>query len=398
MKRPKTIAVIMENLEYGGATTHLQTLINNKLFAKTNFILITNKSNKAIGNSFKNKNKNIKIVFYNSLNIFDVSSKILKILFLAFKPFLFLLSIIQMYKIFKDIKFDLLIANCGGYGDFRSEMACLIANKVLKNQKIYLLIHHCYIKPFFWSFIINIVNYFISYSISGIIFVSKATKLTIRKNTVLLNNKMLNNTVIHNGVEIKKFSKQKIPSLKTNSKMIKIGMLSRIEKYKGQLDLIEGFNKLPKNYKSRCIVFLVGSGKLRDMNLIKQKIKSLKLTNKIKILNYVNEDSYKIINNFDILVSATRDFEAFGYSIAEALFVKTPVICTNVGGVKEFVNNKNALIIQPNNIQSIKKSLIYFFTNKKKLHKKISNGHKIIKEKFSSDIMCKKFLNYFLYA
>ena len=38
-------------------------------------------------------------------------------------------------------------------------------------------------------------------------------------------------------------------------------MLSRIEEYKGQLDLIEGFNKLPKNYKSKCIVFLVGSGK-----------------------------------------------------------------------------------------------------------------------------------------
>ena len=66
------------------------------------------------------------------------------------------------------------------------------------------------------------------------------------------------------------------------------------------------------------------------------KIKSLKLMNKIKLLNYVNEDSYKIINNFDLLISATRDFEAFGYSIAEALFVKTPVICTNVGGVKEY--------------------------------------------------------------
>ena len=66
---------------------------------------------------------------------------------------------------------------------------------------------------------------------------------------------MLNNTVIHNGVEIKKYSKQIISSLKTNSKIIKIGMLSRIEEYKGQLDLIEAFNKLPKNYKSKCIVF-----------------------------------------------------------------------------------------------------------------------------------------------
>ena len=398
MNSQKTIAVMMENIEYGGATTHLKTLIKNKVFSKTNFILITNKSNKAIGNSFKIKNKNIKIIFYNSLNVLDMNSKILKILFLVFKPLFFLLSILQMYKLFKKIKFDLLIANCGGYGDFRSEMACLIANKILKNQKIYLLIHHCYTKPLFWSFLINIFNYFISHCILGVIFVSKATKLTIKKNTALLNNKMLNNTVIHNGVEIKKYSKQIISSLKTNSKIIKIGMLSRIEEYKGQLDLIEAFNKLPKNYKSKCIVFLVGSGKIRDLKLVTQKIKSLKLMNKIKLVNYVNEDSYKIINNFDLLISATRDFEAFGYSIAEALFVKTPVICTNVGGVKEYVNNKNAIIIQPNNIQSVKKSLIYFISNKKKINKKISNGHKMIKEKFNSDIMCKKFFKYFSYA
>ena len=29
MDSPKTIAIIMENLEYGGATTHLKTLIKN---------------------------------------------------------------------------------------------------------------------------------------------------------------------------------------------------------------------------------------------------------------------------------------------------------------------------------------------------------------------------------
>ena len=96
MNSPKTIAVMMENLEYGGATTHLKTLIKNKVFSNTNFILITNKSNKAIGNSFKIKNKNIKIIFYNSFNIFDMNSKILKILFLVFKPLFFLLSIKEL--------------------------------------------------------------------------------------------------------------------------------------------------------------------------------------------------------------------------------------------------------------------------------------------------------------
>ena len=63
MDSPKTIAIIMENLEYGGATTHLKTLIKNKLFTNTNFVLINNRSNKAIGQSLKIRNKNIKIIF-----------------------------------------------------------------------------------------------------------------------------------------------------------------------------------------------------------------------------------------------------------------------------------------------------------------------------------------------
>ena len=51
------------------------------------------------------------------------------------------------------------------------------------------------------------------------------------------------------------------------------------------------------------------------------------------------------------------------------------------------------MLIQPNNIQSVK-SLIYFISNKK-INKKISNGHKMIKEKFNSDISA-KFSNIFL--
>ena len=35
-------------------------------------------------------------------------------------------------------------------------------------------------------------------------------------------------------------------------------MLSRIEEYKGQIDLVEGFSRLSENNKSRFKVFLIG--------------------------------------------------------------------------------------------------------------------------------------------
>ena len=78
--------------------------------------------------------------------------------------------------------------------------------------------------------------------------------------------------------------------------------------------------------------------------------------------------------------------------------MKTPVICTNVGGIKEFVNKKNAIILPPNNIYLIKRSLIDFLTKKKLFNNKQKNGYKLIKDKFNSDIMSKKFIEYFSHA
>ena len=46
----QNIAVLFENIEYGGATTHLINLINSSNYKFVKFCIITNKDNKAINN------------------------------------------------------------------------------------------------------------------------------------------------------------------------------------------------------------------------------------------------------------------------------------------------------------------------------------------------------------
>ena len=41
------IGILWENFEYGGVTTHLENLLNDKIFCKTEFVIFTNKTNKA---------------------------------------------------------------------------------------------------------------------------------------------------------------------------------------------------------------------------------------------------------------------------------------------------------------------------------------------------------------
>lgn len=393
--RRKTITIIIENLLYGGTTSHLINFINSRACRKYFFKIITNKNNAGIKNIKEScKSNKYEIINFNSLNTLESKMFIFKVIFFLNRPLLFILSIIQMFIILKKINSDVILLNCGGYGDFRSEIAGAIALKLLKRENLYLLIHHSYTKPIFWSGIINLINKKISKIFGMIFFVSKATKNSIEKNTSLINENS-KYKIIHNGVQVRSFSLKRIKKLKVKKGVYKIGMLSRIEDYKGHLDLIYSFSKLTDKEKKKFKVFFVGNGNPIFIKKI-NKIIGLKNLNKyFQIIKYLKIDSYTILNNFDITVSLTKDFEGFGYSVAESLFVKTPVISTNVGGVKEIINDKVATIVKPNDNFGVVKSLRDFLLRKNKWKNKAKLGRKRIIEYFNSEKMSNKFLKNF---
>ena len=393
--KKKTISIIIENLLYGGTTSHLINFINSKACRKYNFKIITNKSNAGIKDIKEScKSNKFEIIDFNSLNALQPKIFLLKVIFFATKPLLFLFSIIQMFFILKKISSDVTLLNCGGYGDFRTEMAGAIALKLLKRKNFYLLIHHCYSKPILWGGIINLINKYISKIFRMIFFVSKATKDSISKNTSLID-KNSKYKIIYNGVPVRPFSLKRIKKLKVEKGVNKIGMLSRIEDYKGHLNLIYSFSKLTDKEKKQFKVFFIGNGNPIFIKKINNMISLKNLNKYFQIINYLKIDSYTILNNFDITVSLTKDFEGFGYSVAESLFVKTPVISTNVGGLKEILNDKVANIVKPNDNIGVVKSLRDFLLRKNKWKIKAKLGRKRIIEYFNSEKMSNEFLKNF---
>ena len=390
----KKAVILIENLLYGGVTTHLINLINSKKFKDVKFTIITNKTNAAINQLIQSCDKDkIKIIYYFSLNNLILNNFILKLSFHLLRPFLFFISIFQMIIIIKKNNHDTFIANCGGYGNFRTELAGIFAAKILGKKNLNLLIHHNYSKPKIWSQIINIMNFFLSKSIKNLIFISHATKKSIMENTKLVSFPKKNFFVIHNGIRLKNVKSKKISYFNSSSRLLKIGMLARIQEYKGQLDLIEGFSKLSKKMKSKYVVYLIGRGTDKDEKILKSKISDYKLKPYIKHIKYINVDSLLILKNLDLYFSLTRDFEGFGYSIAESLYMEVPVVSTKVGGVVEFLNKDNSELIKPNDIKSITKLLEKFPLNKKKWKKKAIQGKKLIIKKFNSEEMSRKFYN-----
>lgn len=390
------VLITLENFVYGGTTTHLISLINSKVFNDTFFYIVTNKNNKSTKQILKScDNKRLKIIYFNTFNAITSNNFYLKLLHIILRPILFIFSIIQMFFLIRNLDFKFLIADCGGYGGFRSEMASIIAAKLLNKSNLFLIIHHCYAKTIIWSSIVNLFNLILGACLSGVVFVSNATKKSIERNTTLLSLFKKKIIVIQNGIQLRTIKKKKLKFFKKNKKIYFAGMLSRIETYKGQIDLIEAFNNLSEEKKKLFKIYLIGGGTNYEINKINNLIKKYNLKNFVRRTNYINEDSLLILKNFDIYYSLTRDFEGFGYSIAESLYVSTPVVATKVGGVVEFLNNKNSTLINPGDIKSITKSFEDFLNNKKIFMKKSINGKQNVIKKLNSDIMSKKYRNYF---
>ncbi len=136
-ERKKNFVIIYENFLYGGTTTHLINLVKSKSFKNFNITIITNQNNIGINDIRRNiKSKKVKLVFLNSLNGLIGKNLIIKLIILFFKPLMFVISIFQFKKYLKVIDYDILLANCGGYGNFRTEIAGLIASYLIGKKKI----------------------------------------------------------------------------------------------------------------------------------------------------------------------------------------------------------------------------------------------------------------------
>ena len=196
----KTIAFFWENYEFGGVSTNLAALINSKKFDNKKIILFSNDSNKAL-KRFKNLVKNsdrIKIITFRNYLDLKYKNRIFQVFLLIFRPIIFFFSLYKIYTLLKKFKIDIFISQCGGYGDFRSDLGSILIAKILNFPKRAIVFHHSYSKPIFWALTSNFINSLIINFSNKIIFVSKATYRNLSKNFIFFGYKKKKIKIINN--------------------------------------------------------------------------------------------------------------------------------------------------------------------------------------------------------
>lgn len=151
--------------------------------------------------------------------------------------------------------------------------------------------------------------------------------------------------VIYNPVSIP------IQFPKTKLEQFEIVYVGRLEVVKNVENLIKAF---ANSNNSNAHLTIVGDGRERK-NLEDMSLK-LDINSKITFTGFSSEPS-KYLSNAALFVLPSFS-EGFGIAAAEAMFLKIPVLCSNVGGIPEFVKNgENGWLFDPQNIDELSAKL-----------------------------------------
>lgn len=190
--------------------------------------------------------------------------------------------------------------------------------------------------------------------------------------------------VIKNGIDEKKFDALKTKSdltlsLKNNNSEKVISFIGRLSIEKHPEKIIEIADELINKRKENNVMFvLAGNGPLFEE--LKEKIEKLNLASKVKMIGSI-ENVGGLLRGADLLL-LTSEMEGMPIVILEALSMGVPVISTNVGGVKEIIEDeKQGFLIEygPGMIENYAKKIQILLNDAEKLTEfKIAARNRII--------------------
>ncbi|MDH4959883.1 glycosyltransferase family 4 protein [Ligilactobacillus salivarius] len=236
----------------------------------------------------------------------------------------------EIVKLLKNKRVDIIHANT------TAVLEGIYLKKKLKCKLVW-HVHEIILKP---AIINKTISYLIGRYADKCVAVSKAVKKHLIDSKFIDENKI---EVIYNGVDTERFN----PNVENSylykewnvpDEAIKVGMIGRVNAWKGQNDFLDAAERLLKKY-SNLYIFIVGSafaGEEWRVDELKKKIADSKNRDRI-VFSEFRTDTPEIHNFFDILVLPSTNPDPLPTVVLEAMGCGTPVVGYNHGGVTEMV-------------------------------------------------------------
>ena len=160
---------------------------------------------------------------------------------------------------------------------------------------------------------------------------------------------------------------------------IVIGTVGRLVFSKGHEDIFTAVNGIKKDYPEIKIM-VIGHGT--------EKSKLMHLSDKFGLDTLFLSDRYdvpELMKAMDIYVQPSFH-EAFGITIAEAMFSGLPVIASNVGGIPEVVKDgETGILVPPQDPKALSEAIITLIQNPEMARTMGEKGREVAASKFSGE-------------
>lgn len=322
--QPKILHII-DHLGVGGARTLVENIIKK---GENNHFLFSLRQSVNEPEFTKSEQKRVKISKYKNKYNF--------------------LVLLELKKYIKENNFDILHIHLE-----KSTLIAYLLKRLFKIKQEIIIHEHggIFMDKHFYFKLLKSMEKYTKYYIA----VSNKTKAKLEENANIDKSKI---QIIYNFIDLDKFkpqTKQEVKKLKQKFKIkeneLTLGFVGRLSYEKGCDILIESLKYLKENKNfPNFKLLIIGDGALKEELQI--QVKELNLQENVKFLGFQSNPN-QIMPIFDIQIVPSRS-ESFGISAIESQSMKIPIICSNIDGLSEIIeNNKTGFLFESQNSQNL---------------------------------------------
>ena len=199
--------------------------------------------------------------------------------------------------------------------------------------------------------------------------------------------------VIHNGVDVSAFRRSSSSTLREEldvaDDQLLVGMIGRLEYWKGQNVFIESIRRLIGQGENVRAVIIGGAQEGRLNRLYYESLLGLvrdyELQDVIHFLGH-RDDIPELMSQLDALVLASTQPEPFGRVIIEAMAAGTLVIATAAGGVLDIIRDReNGLLFHVGDAKRLAQAISWAGSHQAEVSEILARAGADVSRRFASD-------------